>query len=183
MQEWAHIVAVQLCRSQLVTQNSYFTFFILLTRRQLHVVCVPSQLLRLMKLSWLQSLARINTEQTSSLTPTNVRTPPVHRPCSPRMSPVKTPEHHWKGSEVDCDNFKLLQLQWVVAGWVPFSWSCVWRDNKADIDIDRGCGDGFVVLLPQVPHPLRPLPLVEVHPAFPRQDVALIQRRWKGTDW
>ena len=129
------------------------------------------------------SLARINTEQTSSLTPTNVRTPPVHRPCSPRMSPVKTPEHHWKGSEVDCDNFKLLQLQWVVAGLVPFSWSCVWRDNKADIDIDRGCSDGFVVLLPQVPHPLRPLPLVEVHPAIPRQDVALVQRRWKGTDW
>ena len=42
---------------------------------------------------------------------------------------------------------------------------------------DRSYSDGFVVLLPQVPHPLRPLPLVEVHPTFPRQDVALIQRR------
>ena len=42
---------------------------------------------------------------------------------------------------------------------------------------DKSRSDGSVVLLPKVPHPLRPLPLVEVHPAFPRQDVALIQRR------
>ena len=62
----------------------------------------------------------------------------------------------------------------MVAG---FRLAAVCEEITRQTDIDRSCSDGSVVLLPKVPHPLRPLPLVEVHPTFPRQDVALIQRR------